>query len=117
MQGFFPRMTRAMTTLSIRVAIKGSLTRALQHRRQIAALHKNETDGEWSLTRITSRATHHYNPFLSADGARLGYHRCRCFGVKGYCEAVPVLEHHSSVLPGPAAACSGAVRPHARAVT
>ena len=79
----------------------------LQHRRQIAALHQDEASGDWSLSRITSKATHHYNPFLSVDGTRLGYHRCRCFGVED-CEAVPVLEHHSSVLPGLGVACSGA---------
>ncbi|CAO2821736.1 unnamed protein product [Amaranthus hypochondriacus] len=29
------------------------------------------------LTRFVSPKTHHFNPFLSADGTQLGYHKCR----------------------------------------
>ncbi|EEF42112.1 conserved hypothetical protein [Ricinus communis] len=29
------------------------------------------------LTRLVSPQTHHYNPFISPDAARVGYHRCR----------------------------------------
>lgn len=54
--------------------------------------------GEWVLSQITNKSTHHYNPFLSADGELVGYHRCRCAG-SDTLERIPVLEHHSSPLP------------------
>lgn len=65
--------------------------------RQIGALHMDEK-GEWVLSQITNKSTHHYNPFLSADGELVGYHRCRCAG-SDTLERIPVLEHHSSPLP------------------
>ena len=67
-------------------------------RRQIMALHQEE-GAEWALTPITSAPTHHYNPFLSADGKTIGYHRCRCLGVED-CERVPPLERYTPVMPG-----------------
>lgn len=54
--------------------------------------------GEWALSQITNKTTHHYNPFLSADGERLGYHRCRCADSNTR-EHIPVLERHSFPLP------------------
>lgn len=29
------------------------------------------------VTRLVSPRSHHYNPFISPDGSRIGYHRCR----------------------------------------
>lgn len=66
--------------------------------RQIFLLHSDE-DGEWAMKQVTNRTTHHYNPFLSADGETIGYHRCRCADSDAI-ERIPVLEHHSSPVPG-----------------
>lgn len=49
---------------------------------------------EWVLTPVTRRDAHHYNPFVAAGGARIGYHRCRSHG------EVPTLERHDSPIPG-----------------
>ncbi|CAL8471581.1 g11123 [Coccomyxa elongata] len=65
--------------------------------RQIGALHVDE-NGEWALSQLTNRTTHHYNPFLSTDGKRVGYHRCRCADSDAE-ERIPVLTHHSSPVP------------------
>lgn len=63
------------------------------------ALQQSNDSGGWALHPITSARTHHYNPFLSADGAKIGYHRCRCLGVEG-CDRVPPLERYTPVMPG-----------------
>ncbi|KAL5993135.1 hypothetical protein ACLOJK_014057 [Asimina triloba] len=48
------------------------------------------------ITRPISPNSHHYNPFLSPDGTRIGYHRCR-----GGSNASPLLlENVQSPLPG-----------------
>ncbi|KAF3447026.1 hypothetical protein FNV43_RR12206 [Rhamnella rubrinervis] len=40
-------------------------------------LEKNEFK---ELTRLVSPQTHHFNPFMSSDSTRVGYHRCRLGG-------------------------------------
>jgi Tol biopolymer transport system component len=40
-------------------------------------LEKNEFT---ELTRLVSPETHHFNPFISSDSTRVGYHRCRLGG-------------------------------------
>ena len=69
--------------------------------RQIAYLYNGPTASrdEWYFTQLTNLSTHHYNPFISPDGGRVGYHRCRCLGT-GPNEHIPVLEHHTSSMPG-----------------
>ncbi|KAK6939915.1 WD40-like beta propeller [Dillenia turbinata] len=38
----------------------------------------NVDSGEFKeLTRLVSPKTHHFNPFISPDGIRIGYHKCR----------------------------------------
>jgi len=36
---------------------------------------------------------------VSADGKRVGYHRCRCLGADSE-EFIPVLERHTTSMPG-----------------
>ena len=69
--------------------------------RQIAVLYNGPTASrtEWYVTQLTNLSTHHYNPFVSPDGQRVGYHRCRCLGADTE-EYIPVLERHTTSLPG-----------------
>ena len=71
---------------------------------------RQDGGGDWALAPITRAPAHHYNPFLSADGATIGYHRCRCLGVEA-CERVPPLARYTPVMPG---ACLGSNPPKGR---
>ena len=74
---------------------------AVTARRQIAVLYNGPTAGrdEWYFTQLTNLSMHHYNPFVSPDGKRVGYHRCRCLGANAE-EYIPVLEPHTSPVQG-----------------
>ncbi|XP_020213794.1 uncharacterized protein LOC109798018 [Cajanus cajan] len=47
------------------------------------------------LTRLVSPTSHHYNPFISPDSSRVGYHKCR-----GESNAQLLLENVQSPVPG-----------------
>ncbi|KAJ0972086.1 hypothetical protein J5N97_020045 [Dioscorea zingiberensis] len=49
------------------------------------------------VTRLISPYAHHFNPFISPDGSRIGYHRCRGGGDNG--ESSRILENIKSPNP------------------
>ncbi|XP_050223495.1 uncharacterized protein LOC126673399 [Mercurialis annua] len=51
------------------------------------------------LTRLISPQTHHFNPFISPDSARVGYHRCRGASTNKKSSTKFMLENLKSPVP------------------
>jgi hypothetical protein len=73
-----------------------------------------ETERFTSVTSLLNPELHHYNPFFSPSGARLGYHRFRGAGAPGD-SAIPYLQPVAARwAPSACSACTASSRPSPR---